>query len=61
MKVISDYGDEYTYDGNLQAQMAPNGALILAEATPDIAKGGEGEVVKMKAIFAPGEWTRVED
>ena len=51
-------GDSYTYDGTVEVAMAPNGALIVQEVGPNIAKGG-GDKAEIKAMFPPGDWVRV--
>ena len=56
--------DEVTtvdYEGDVDANVSPNGELLIIENRPDLGNENKGNPVKeLKAIYNKGCWDRVE-
>jgi len=52
-------GSSVEFEGDVEVAMAPNGALIVQEVSPDIAGGKPEGKLDMRGMFPPNEWVRV--
>ena len=49
------------YEGDFDANVSPNGELLIIENKPDLGNDNKGNPIKeIAAIYAKGCWNRVE-